>query len=325
MKLQRYLVESEERILRYGPLVWRELKKNCKPFLKEFKKTEIKGKGKLGQFWIWRGADKGISTTPGYKEIKPRGNRMPKDMPGPLHNKLDDEFYSKFGWHARSQGVFTTSNRRTAAGYGKPYIFFPTGHYEYIWSPQIEDLFTFAEREGLINYDYEAYYDSFELEMEWRDEWGENTYNGRWEYDGEEVCDYKCSREEAGDEVMSDIGEDDYDPLSLEWIPDIDLDEFTDRKNAEDLERIEGEIEDGIKSYTDKNLKGAIKSGHEIMFNCRSYYLIHESYSDFLQSMISIGSYQYKLPFPHDYLELSKFGKPKFWIQTKGGELIHSG
>jgi len=317
MKLQRYLVESDERILRYGPLIWRELKKNCKPFLKELKKT-----GLAGRNWIWRGADKGISTTPGYREIKPRGNRRPKDMPGPLHNKLDDEFYSKFGWHARSQGVFATSKSSTASSYGSAYIFFPTGHYEYIWSTQIEDLFSFAEREGLINYDYEAYYDSFELEMEWRDEWGENTYNGHWEYDGEVVCDYKCSREEARHEVMDDIGVTDYEPLSLEWIPDIDLDEYTDRKNAEDLERIEGEIEDSIKSYTDKNLKGAIKSGHEIMFNCKTYYLVHLSYGKFLKEMISRGSYQMKLPFKFD-LDLLP-GKPTFWVKTKGGELIHS-
>jgi hypothetical protein len=246
-------------------------------------------------------------------------------MPPGLHNKFDEEFANKFGWHARSEGVFTTTSRRTAATYGRAYIFFPTGHYEYIWSDEVDDLYTTVDGENLLNYDVEDYYDGMH-DDQWREEYGEGSgSNGYWEYDGDVVCDYRCSREEAGEEVMDNIGVDNYDGGLLEWIPALTFDEWLYQKNEDDRERIEDEIDKIVKSYTDKDLKGAIKSTHEIMFNCKSFYLVHESYSDFLQSMISIGSYQYKLPFPHDYLELSKFGKPKFWVQTKGGELVHSG
>ena len=48
----------------------------------------------------------------------------------------------KFGWKARSEGVFTnTVNYRSL--YGHPYLFFPEGNFKFIWSPYAWDLFSF--------------------------------------------------------------------------------------------------------------------------------------------------------------------------------------
>jgi hypothetical protein len=91
--------------------------------------------------------------------------------------------------------------------------------------------------------------------------------------------------------------------------------------NQEKMEEHEAEIVNIVKSYTNKDLKGAIGDGHEIMFDCKTYYLVHESYSQFLKDMILKGSFQMKLPFKMNIDLLP--GKPKLWAKTKGGDLIH--
>lgn len=80
----------------------------------------------------------------------PRKVRKPRDTPMVLHNSLDDEFKKKFGWKARSEGVFATSNMRQARGYGAPHAFFPIGKFKYIYSDQIEDLSDYFENEEVL-------------------------------------------------------------------------------------------------------------------------------------------------------------------------------
>jgi len=317
MKLNQYITESEERILDLGPMIWQELKKKCSPFIKEFKKT-----GFAGKRWIWRGADKRVSSYPGFKEITPRGDRRPKDMPHELHLYFDQEFYNRFGWYARSEGVFTVSNRSTAASYGAPYLFFPTGHYGYIWSSEIEDLYSLVDQEGLDTYGYEDYsYMYNEWEREWEEVYGEGGA-GFWEYEGEQMGGHGIDRYEAEEAAEDVFGEDpNFDPGLLTWIPDEDQNDWIYQKEQEYREEQERKMDDAVASYRDKDLKGAINSKHEIMFNCKTYFLVHESYAEFLKDMISRGTYQLRLPFP-------PFGEttpPKYWAYNKKGQMVYNG
>lgn len=317
MKLERYLVEREETVLEYGPPLWQKLWKNCKPFLKELDKTGLAGKR-----FIWRGSNARVKSKPGIKEIIPRGDRQPKDMPYELHQEFDNMFYNRFNWYARSEGVFTTSKRSTATGYGAAYLFFPTGHYSYLWSPDIEDLYSFTDSENLDSFgyhDYEGYYDSWE--DEWRGQFGEGA-DGYWEYEGEQVGGFGIDRYEAEDAAEDVFGEDpNYDPGLLTWIPDEDFNDWIYSKEQEFRDQQENVMWDAVKGYKSKNLKNAIKYGHEIMFNCESYYLVHQAFDNFLSEMLQRGTYQLKLPFP----PFGTTSPPTYWAYNKKGNMVYSG
>ena len=128
MRLQNYINEEKENI----ESIWIKLIKDCKPFLKELKRSNS-----ISRQFFYRGSNK---INADIIKIKPRNNRNPLNTPKKIHNYLDQEFKKKFGWKARSEGVFTTSNFHT--GYGKSHIFFPIGKYKYLYSQQILDLYS---------------------------------------------------------------------------------------------------------------------------------------------------------------------------------------
>jgi hypothetical protein len=70
-------------------------------------------------------------------------------MPLHLHKLLDTIFFEQHGWKARSEGVFVTHDQHTASNYGWGALFFPTGKYQYLWNPNIPDLYR-SIREEII-------------------------------------------------------------------------------------------------------------------------------------------------------------------------------
>ena len=106
----------------------------------------------------------------------PRQDRRPKDTNLYLHNLLDGWYKKKFGWKARSEGVFTYSIQNEPIGeFGRIYYFFPIGPYKYVWTPDVED-FT-VEFRDLAKTDYnqsnisnltDEVYDSIFTEYEYR-------------------------------------------------------------------------------------------------------------------------------------------------------------
>ena len=58
-----------------------------------------------------------------------------------LSKELDKVFKNKFGWKARSEGVFSVGDKSSTFLYGRPFYFFPIGRYKYLWSTHIGDLF----------------------------------------------------------------------------------------------------------------------------------------------------------------------------------------
>lgn len=82
-----------------------------------------------------------------WKVLKRNPARRPVATTQFLHDASDEFFLKKFGWRARSQGVFGTGRRATAADYGSPFVMLPLGPVEFAWSSVIEDLYvTFTER-----------------------------------------------------------------------------------------------------------------------------------------------------------------------------------
>lgn len=318
MKFNRYLTETTDIIVENGPEIWQKLKRNCRPFLKEYKKT-----GWVGKKAIWRGGSAiGVDTKKhgGIRLMVPRDNRQPKDMPPALHQKFDDDFNNRHGWYARSEGVFTVAKKATAASYGKPFLFYPIGKYRYLWTEDTEDLYSFADGENLLGYGddtWDDYSGDYEMEDNYGREYGEGSGSGHWEYKGEEVSDYRSDRDDVEDEMKEREG-DEYEWGEIEWIPEVTYEDYLIQKNEEDRDRQENEIWNMVKSYTNKDLKGAIASNHEIMFDCKTYYIVSHIYEDFIADMMLSGKYQLKLPFP-------PFGTttpPKYWVYNKKGKVI---
>jgi len=116
------------------------IKRDCKYFLKESKSQ---------QFFTGVTYDN-KSNNVFFKKMV-RHNRNPRDMSLELTNSLDNYFdkeYNLGGWKPRTQSKFFTSNKSTARGYGRTYNVFPIGNFKYLWSPDIEDLYTVFDAIG---------------------------------------------------------------------------------------------------------------------------------------------------------------------------------
>lgn len=111
------------------------LKKDCGPFLRETKSVKN---------FMWRGG-LGISVADIKKNVVRKG-RLSRDMSHWLHKLLDETFEDNFGWKTRSNSAFAVGSRPISLKYGTPYLFFPIGKYNYIWSPTIKDLYEHLRR-----------------------------------------------------------------------------------------------------------------------------------------------------------------------------------
>lgn len=123
MRLSNYLLEDDSMSL---DNVMSGIQSGCGQFLKEFKKP------------IFRG----IENYPDFGNRVPRRDRRSLSLGDVLHSTFDICFDKVFGWKPRSQGVFATGDDQQANIYGDVYYFFPLDGYEYIWSPEVEDLYT---------------------------------------------------------------------------------------------------------------------------------------------------------------------------------------
>ena len=108
------------------------LLKDCKPFLKEFNMFHNP---------IYRGSNKDMAGETHFMKVTSRRKRIPKDTPKWLHNLMDEMFFKHHGWKARSEGIFVTHSRSIAGNYGWQVLFFPKGKYQYLWNPDVEDLY----------------------------------------------------------------------------------------------------------------------------------------------------------------------------------------
>ena len=254
-RLQQYILGEDKKFAEISSMIQRD----CKPFLKE-----IKG----GKSLLFRGNKRRIND---ISKVRSRlKDRIPSDTLKEIHNHMNKLYNNEFGWPVRN-GIFATGNFNTTKSYGNGYIFFPIGKYEFVWSPDVEDFFTQLEddNEYLVYYP-ENYFDDYKIKQDW-----ENSDDGNWEYDGHSV-----DNDNPNDIIYElDIDEEDYDDDLLEWIP---LITFEDYRN-EVYERFEEERDEYFQNlsslYMNNDLSNAIKSNHEVMFNCKEYYLISNKFA----------------------------------------------
>lgn len=199
-----------------------------------------------------------------YKITKhiPRTDRRPKDTPELYHNIADNIFFDKFGWKARSKGVFVISDYGTAKSYNRPHIFLPVNGYKYLWSNKYRDLYS-DFFEDLENDVFKKLGSIFE------DEKG-NTYDN--------IRDAISSINGLGIADVEEVSDD----MVFHYVETRDSDDWikiTEYKKSNDSENNirEDLIKDAIDTYQSTHLEEAIKSMSEVMFKCKYYYAIDVS------------------------------------------------
>jgi len=71
---------------------------------------------------------------------KVRKDRRPVDTHPQISAVLDDIFKEKFGWKARSEGLFCKGNYHGLTEFGHVYKVYPMGLFSFLYSPKVPDL-----------------------------------------------------------------------------------------------------------------------------------------------------------------------------------------
>lgn len=241
--------------------------------------SEIISVYKKANGFLYRGSKKSIKM---YDYITPRPDRQPKDTPQIYHDMIDDIFKKKYGWRARSEGVFA-SGEVMAKEYGKAYLFFPVNGYKYLWSEKIQDLYS----------DVVENFDLFTNEhwAEWSEEYGYKTGNGHWigDNDGEyktinditKISDWTETKNwvENGRDIFS-VKFKDAVWIGFTWEPEIYYDVWlTDHEEELFYKYLTDKLD--INTYENTNLEQCIRKNQidynqrEAMFKCKGYYLVN--------------------------------------------------
>lgn len=105
--------------------------KDCAPFLREIRGIPAKYLPKHG-----------TNTAPDHWDIvQQKIRRGPRDSSAEMHDAVNDIFDQKFNWHARTDAIFISGDAQRSRSYGPLCTIFPIGEYDYLWSPQVEDLY----------------------------------------------------------------------------------------------------------------------------------------------------------------------------------------
>lgn len=168
MKLDLYLKESNKTVFQKYDNFIDTVRSQCKPWLRAIKGCGLK------------------TIIRGYKpkdlvEIKStRKNREPVDTPREIHTSLDVEFFKKFGWKVRTEGLFVFPIR-VHGGYGNENgLVFPIGDFKFVHAPKIRDLFLWYNN----TYHPPGTKGSIE-EFEYRKAWAWRTVE---EYTNKDLC-----------------------------------------------------------------------------------------------------------------------------------------
>jgi hypothetical protein len=282
MRLQKYIIDEsrmERRMLEEFRDFFPKFYKDCKKFLDDWEKSGAKtflnrNTHEATDFYL-------------IKKSHVDSHRNPMDTPRELHDYLNEIFKRKFGWNVRN-GVFTSGKYLDSQYGSNQYIFFPIGNYKFVYSPKIEDLYSYFEDYDLVvppvNY--------YEARDAWEHEYGED-YDGTWYYKNKDTGLNDI------DAALADLKADgiEAERYDLEWIPAVEWEDFLEdlRNNAKESheDAVEAAIKDA--NYTDKNLKNAINSENEVIFNCKRYYLIRNRYEDLIKKFLNIRKH-YKNP-----------------------------
>jgi hypothetical protein len=276
MKLREYLIEEYDDD-NFNDII-SIIKKDCKKYIKELISYD-----KI----LFRGLDKLPRNTSSIRKnfwkVKPRKDRTPGDTPEELHNYLDLQFKKKFGWKARSEGVFCSRSRSTTYNYGSPYFVFPIGDYKYLYSNKITDLFVHFDDSDFHPFALSILRDdAFDTLKQWETTW--NNYmikygsgkRGQWLHKG--IPTGENNYNTILKKLTKDIDENDVDAKNqiryqLEWKPGIEYEEFIKQEVENERQKLYDHIDEILKTYKTTNLRDAsLKT--EIMIKCNEYYIM---------------------------------------------------
>lgn len=131
MKLKKFITESDDRLKESIDII----NDQCQPYLRDLRAVKIKKLMYSGRRYT---VDHGIKNV--------RTDRRPSDTDIKTHNLMDDLFFEKFGFRARSNAVFTTGDATTASQYGTIFSIWPIGGYKFIYSPAVPDLYMHLQK-----------------------------------------------------------------------------------------------------------------------------------------------------------------------------------
>jgi hypothetical protein len=94
------------------------------------------------------------NTIRNYKLFTSVKTRQPLDTPLEIHKKINKLFFEKFGWYARSEGIFATPNGSITKQYGKTYLFVPVGDFEYLYNPVVTDFYVVLRNKNFLEPEY---------------------------------------------------------------------------------------------------------------------------------------------------------------------------
>ena len=274
MRLNKHMEQQElfddsikvnigEYSLSYPPKIYEKIKYDCSEILKIYEKTNR---------LLFRGSssERMEKLAPKIYKMVPRDNRLPKDTDQIHHGMIDVLFKEKFGWRARSEGVFCSSKFKDIKTYGTPYIFLPVNGYKFVWSHTYKDLYNDVFDDLEYSLEQEAHEGGF-----WVDQTTGKKYRDAEDIPGfisvtatshTDYTDYDTITVLVENDDVDDPDNEFPDTIDLEWHDDIPIDELRERR----LNKV-------IKTYSDKNIAEAIRWGGEIMFKCKYYYLIEVS------------------------------------------------
>lgn len=126
LSYRKFIQEQENDV---GEIV-EKIISDCQPFLDAID-------GEVNEYRMYRG----IKSNEDFMKKKIRSNRKSSSTPSRVQEAIDDYFEEQFGIRYRSNSMFASGSSTTVHNYGNPYIVFPIGKYQILWSKQIEDLF----------------------------------------------------------------------------------------------------------------------------------------------------------------------------------------
>lgn len=150
MRLYNYINED----LPYDTPLFKLIDERAKPFVREMKSWAKSGDNRIDFFY------RGVKEEPDKWEIRQShlDDRTPRGMSRAEQYVMNQSFIKKFGWPGRN-GVLATTDKTSAAMFGRPCIFIPFGNYKYVWSAKIGDI-------NLSEYEWEELSDAIENALE---------------------------------------------------------------------------------------------------------------------------------------------------------------
>lgn len=108
------------------------IKKDCKPFLQRIG-------NKIGTYKLYRGLGFDSDNNNILRKKVRLHDRRPMSTAQIKHERYNEFFEVMFGEPFRNS-LFVSGNEDMAKFYGEPYVIFPIGDFDWVWSTAIEDI-----------------------------------------------------------------------------------------------------------------------------------------------------------------------------------------